>query len=171
MQLIITEEDGSATLIDVNEVNAGFAGLIEQFDRDPVTGVDLRDAAHPDAITQIIAAGWGGSLCGAMTAATAQILRRYPDRPSGSIDDHMARLGLTLEQPEFSSETVEIANMLVQEAITAEAAGGEARADQTDAVLEGSFAVAQITDPMAVLQVMKATLALCCATVAVAQGR
>lgn len=166
--MTVVDEDGSATMIDVERVNAGFAELIRQFDRDPVTGVDLSDAAHPDVITQIIAAGWGGSVCGAMAAAAAQIVRQYPDRPRGSIENHVARLGLSLEQ--FGSEAVDLANTLVQEAITVETARGEAGSDHTDAVLTGLFAVAQIADPIVVLHVMKATLALCCATVAVAQG-
>lgn len=170
MQLTIINEDGSATMIDITQVSAGFAELIEQFARDPVTGVDLSDAAHPEVIAQIIAAGWGGTVCGVMAAATEQVLRRYPERPSASISDQMARLGLTLEPPEFSSEAVDVATTLVQEAISTATPGGEVRVDQTDAALAGLFAVAQITDAMGVLQVMKATLALCCAAVAVAQG-
>lgn len=174
MQLTIINEDGSATMLDITQVGAGFAELIEQFARDPVAGVDLRDAAHPEVIAQIIAAGWGGTVCGVMAAAAAQILRRYPARPSTGTDDLLARFGVTLEPPEFSSEAVAVAKTLVREALSPSAeggeAGGDARVDQTDAALAGLLAVAQITDAMGVLQVMKATLALCCATVAAAQG-
>jgi hypothetical protein len=43
VKLIIMGDDGEGDMIDVDSVGKGFAGLIEQFDRDPDNGVDLAD--------------------------------------------------------------------------------------------------------------------------------
>ena len=67
MQLTIINEDGSATMIDITQVSAGFAELIEQFARDPVTGtqssspsVDSPPSAD-SARRWCLTAGWSSS--------------------------------------------------------------------------------------------------------------
>lgn len=161
--LVVIDDRGNGVAVDVDKVAGGFGGLLERFDADPVTGVDLVEAA-PTAITaQMIGAGYNRALCLALAQGVARVLARYPALSSevmDNLDRHIERLAGE-ESGRFPASVSDLAQALVQAAFFADSAAVELACD----------AIATVHDPMTELEILKSTFLRCCIVIAVAKGR
>ena len=62
VKLIVTGDNNEGAKSAIKKL-AGFASLIEQFDRDPDNGEHLADGAPLEITDKIVCAGYGSQLC------------------------------------------------------------------------------------------------------------